>query len=250
MRGGCEVGSNAITRAAFFLLGITGCAGGGTTGSDAGAGPSDTETALAATPGPAPVSLDADGTYLQPNAEGEDGQPIYVHVMQSDMPWRIALGTPRVPPRYGSARRAREVAIEAMQQWETAIQAHLSWFRLEFVEDDPTAPVQVVWKRRIASGWAGFGAIQQETRDGRIEVRGRMEISTTPGLEVGDVLSLEEVRYLVAHEFGHVLGLQHCLDCDSAMNYSWHTRDRVFVTETDVRTFLVLMAIPNGSPGR
>ncbi|MBW2289303.1 MAG: matrixin family metalloprotease [Deltaproteobacteria bacterium] len=39
---------------------------------------------------------------------------------------------------------------------------------------------------------------------------------------------------LVAHEFGHILGLGHCLDCDSAMNYSWHTRDRVFVTQTDV----------------
>ncbi len=39
---------------------------------------------------------------------------------------------------------------------------------------------------------------------------------------------------LFAHEFGHILGLGHCLDCDSAMNYSWHTRDRVFVTQTDV----------------
>ena len=39
---------------------------------------------------------------------------------------------------------------------------------------------------------------------------------------------------LVAHEFGHILGLGHCLDCDSAMNYSWHTRDRVFVTRTDI----------------
>jgi hypothetical protein len=25
-----------------------------------------------------------------------------------------------------------------------------------------------------------------------------------------------------------------CLDCDSVMNYSWHTRDRVFVTQTDI----------------
>ena len=39
---------------------------------------------------------------------------------------------------------------------------------------------------------------------------------------------------LIAHEFGHVLGLGHCLDCDSAMNYSWETRDRVFVTQVDV----------------
>ena len=44
----------------------------------------------------------------------------------------------------------------------------------------------------------------------------------------------------VAIEFGHILGLGHCLDCDSAMNYSWHTRDRVFVTQTDVEAVVGL----------
>ena len=47
-------------------------------------------------------------------------------------------------------------------------------------------------------------------------------------------LTIDEISMLIAHEFGHVLGLGHCLDCDSAMNYSWETRDRVFVTRTDV----------------
>ena len=58
------------------------------------------------------------------------------------------------------------------------------------------------------------------------------------------------VQPLVAHEFGHVLGLGHCLDCDSAMNYSWHTRQRVLVTEADVQTFLLLISEPNGSIAR
>jgi predicted Zn-dependent protease len=50
----------------------------------------------------------------------------------------------------------------------------------------------------------------------------------------------------VAHEFGHVLGLSHCLDCDSVMSYDWQTRGRTFVTELDVLTFRALMQQPNG----
>jgi predicted Zn-dependent protease len=74
-----------------------------------------------------------------------------------------------------------------------------------------------------------------------------MEITMQPGLPgSAEPLKLNEVRLLIAHEFGHVLGLRHCLDCDSAMNYSWHTRDRIFVTATDVRTFLALVEQPNG----
>ena len=43
---------------------------------------------------------------------------------------------------------------------------------------------------------------------------------------------------MIAHEFGHVLGLGHCLDCDSAMNYSWQTIGRVIVTGTDVEAVI------------
>ena len=75
-----------------------------------------------------------------------------------------------------------------------------------------------------------------------------MEISTTP--DPRTTLTIDQVRRLVAHEFGHVLGLGHCLDCDSAMNYSWATRERVLVTDLDVQTFLELVEIPNGTPVR
>ena len=130
--------------------------------------------------------------------------------------------------------------------WEQAIQPSVPWFRIEFVEKDPAAPVQVEWKRRIAGWWARVGRIGYVIEDGAFRATGGMEISTTP--DNFYTLELDQVRLLVAHEFGHVLGLGHCLDCDSAMSYSWHTRDRVFVTETDVRTFAALVAIPNGSP--
>lgn len=48
-------------------------------------------------------------------------------------------------------------------------------------------------------------------------------------------LEIREIEFLVSHEFGHILGLGHCLDCDSAMNYAFHTRERIFVTQVDVR---------------
>jgi hypothetical protein len=200
----------------------------------------------AAEPPPADAAaLDAAGTYLRPNVRLDDGRPGFAHVTEAEMPWRIAIGFPHSPPRYGSRSAARDAAIEAMRMWEQAIQPHVPWFRLEFVEKDPAAPVQVSWKRRITGPWAGFGGIALRIVDGVPRAVGQMEVSTTP--DNFTVLEVDDVRLLVAHEFGHVLGLGHCLDCDSAMNYSWHTRERVLVTDVDVRTFRALLERPNGS---
>jgi hypothetical protein len=160
------------------------------------------------------------------------------------MPLRVSIGRPRDPARFASTQRTREAAIEGMRSWEDAIRIHAPWFRLELVEDEPEAAVQVVWKRRI-SGAAGWGGIHWHVDGGQLVVGGRMEVSTTP--DPFTLLDVDEIRLLVAHEFGHVLGLGHCLDCDSAMNYAWHTRERILVTEVDVRTFLALVAMPNGS---
>jgi hypothetical protein len=131
--------------------------------------------------------------------------------------------------------------------WEKAIQRELPWFALEIVRDDETAEVQVDWKTRMVGSAAGRGGIQWRVRDGVLRVTGSFEYATKSCLHWDCHLDLDQLRYLVAHEFGHTLGLLHCLDCDSAMNYSWQTIGRTFVSELDVRTIVALYAIPNGT---
>ncbi len=205
-------------------------------------------------PEPPPVTIDeletidVGSTYLRPNVEDRDGTPGFIHVTETDMPLRVAIAYPKTPSRGGSRADGRRVAIESIELWEDAIRPRLPWFRVEFVEEDPYAAVQVVWKRRINGPWGGFGRLRYEIRDGVLRVGGEMQVSTTPtgdtGMEVR--VKIDELRFLIAHEFGHVLGLGHCFECDSAMNYSWNTLGRIFVTEEDVRAFLALVQQPNG----
>jgi hypothetical protein len=106
----------------------------------------------------------------------------------------------------------------------------------------------VIWKRRITGPYAGFGGLSYAVGEGRLRVGGEMQISTTPSGHTAfhTRLRLAEIPVLVAHEFGHVLGLGHCLECDAAMSYSWATLGRVIVTEEDVHAFPALVDQPNG----
>jgi len=197
-----------------------------------------------------PIELGDGPTFLAPNIELAGGVRGHMHVTEEDMPLVVAIGLPRSPPKFGSSRDARRVAIESMQLWERALQPHLPWFRLEFVEKSPTAGVQVQWKRKITGPWGGFGGQRWGYRDGVLWVGGAMEVSTTPSNYY--TLELDDVRDLIAHEFGHVLGLGHCLACDSAMNYADATESSVGVRvkPIDIRTFLALVEQPNALPRR
>ena len=194
-------------------------------------------------------SIDPASTFMGPNVEDRDGTPAYIHLTEHDMPLRVSIGYPKIAPQFGSREDARIAAIDAMRLWESAIQPHLCWFRLEFVEQDESAAVQVIWKRRFAGEYSGWGGMRYSVREGRLRVGGEMQISTTPSGHTAfhTRLRLEKIPFLVAHEFGHVLGLGHCLECDAAMNYSWATLGRVIVTEEDVRAFLALVDQPNGT---
>jgi hypothetical protein len=187
------------------------------------------------TPGVAPyVVPPGDGTIEEFLAcELEDGSRPYVNVSPADMPWVVAIGVPRHSPKYGGRAEARQRAIEALREWERAIQTELPWFRLEFVEKDRKAQVKIDWKRRMTGSASGRGWTTCWKQGEELRAGGRMDVSIKP-CPTCNAMTIDEVAMLIAHEFGHVLGLGHCLECDSAMNYSWETRDREFVTKTDV----------------
>ncbi len=150
-----------------------------------------------------------------------------------DMPWRVSIGMPKTPPRLGSIKDGREAAIESMRGWERALQTELPWFKLEFVMKDRGAPVQIKWKRRTTGTAQARAGPTCMVEGDRILAGGRMEIAVR-ACPTCSLLELSDVALLMAHEFGHILGLGHCLSCDSAMNYSFQTEKRIAVTQVDV----------------
>ena len=190
--------------------------------------------------------IETDG-FLAPNATDVDGTPAYVHYPRERMPIRVSVELPRLAALNASREKTDAAVIDGIRLWETAIQRALPWIALEIVRDDPRADIQVDWKTRVVGSASGYGGIGWRVKDGTLHVTSSFEYATKPCNHPVCQLELDQLRFLVAHEFGHTLGLLHCLDCDSAMNYSWETIERTRVTEIDVRTIKALYEIPNGT---
>jgi predicted Zn-dependent protease len=187
------------------------------------------------------------GDFLAPNAQDVDGAPAYVHYTPEDMPLRVNVQLPKVAARNASREQTDAAVIAGIKGWETAIQPLLPWFALEIVRDDKNAQIQVEWKTRITGDASGWGGIGWEIAGGRLRAVGHFEYATQPCAQIICQLELDELKLLVTHEFGHTLGLRHCLSCDSAMSYSFETQRRIFITETDLRTIRALYELPNGT---
>jgi len=165
--------------------------------------------------------------------ELDDGTVRLVSVTPAEMPWRVEIGMPKSSPKFGSMEQGRNAAIIGMRPWARAIQSMYPWFELEFVKKDRDAPVRIKWKRRTTGSAQGRAGPVCRTVDGELRAGGAMEIAVE-SCPTCSRLTVDEIELLLAHEFGHILGLGHCLDCDSAMNYSWQTEGRVHVTQVDV----------------
>lgn len=93
--------------------------------------------------------------------------------------------------------------------------------------------------RRARFGW-------ERTPEG-VRIHGEVRLAVQPNYPDKTTLRLDEVELLAAHDFSHVLGLGHCLDCDSIMSYSWQTLERRLVSPSDEQTLLDLLAKPNAT---
>ena len=190
---------------------------------------------------------EGDDGFLAPNAEDSDGTPMYVHFTEDDMPLQVAVQMPKLAARYASLAETRAAVAQAIESWETAIQPVLPWFQIEIVASEDGADIVAEWKTRITGEAAGWGGIAWTVVDGKLRASGRLQYATKPCLDIRCQLELDQLRLLMVHEFGHTLGLGHCLSCDSAMSYNWETRERAFISELDVRTIRALYAMPNGT---
>jgi len=203
-------------------------------------------SAPAQIPADAKVADDEHG-YLAPNTEDLDGAPAYVHYTPEDMPLRVDVQLPKLAARYSSREATDAAVVEAIRGWEAAIQTVLPWFKLEIVRGERDAQIHVEWRTRVTGDAAGRGGIAWQVIGRRLRARGYFYYATSPCPEVYCQLDIDELKLVVTHEFGHTLGLMHCLDCSSAMSYSWETQKRTLITDVDLRTIRALYALPNGT---
>ena len=174
--------------------------------------------------------------------EAPDGSRPATAPTPDQMPWRVSIGMPKTSPKRGSRADAREAAIQSMKDWERALQTELPWFELKFLMEDPDAPVQIKWARRM-TGTAQARAGPTCRFDGtRLVAGGEIEIAIR-SCPTCKPLNVQEVGLVTGHEFAHVLGLGHCLSCDSATNYSYQTEKRIAVTQVDVDAVVRRFAI-------
>ncbi len=185
--------------------------------------------------------------YLEPNARDSSGRPVYVHFGEKDMPLRVALGPVDTPASDGDAAETWRAAAAGIEAWEGPVRSLLPWFRLEVVETDPSAQVQVEWRKRPRGYSGGFGEIRAGAGEPP-KVTAAIVLSTQPLPTPESRLTLGEVHVNAMHAFGGALGLGYCWECDSLRSMNWLDRKDFAPTDTDLRTLEALTKKQSGEP--
>jgi len=210
--------------------------------------PADPPPAPGAAPPVGARPLDPETGFLAPNTQDLSGAPAYVHFTPEDMPLRVNVDMPLQGARYNSREVTDAAIVSAVRSWEAAARSVLPWFRIEIVRGDrEAAAVHVQAKKSLADDALARGGISWETGTGRVRARGWLEYSTGRCAELYCQVDLDALSRAVLHEFGHTLGLGHCLGCDSMMSDAWRTATAPRITDVDLRTLRALYALPNGS---
>ena len=193
------------------------------------------------------AELPREALYLEPNATGADGAPIFVHFDPSAIPLRVSVALPETAAADGSAEETREAAVRGIREWETAIQRLRPDFRIEIERDVASAPIQVTWSDRPPGYSGGTGTVRAETKAGVTRALGTMILSAKPLPGRGEKLSTAEVYASSVHAFGGALGLGYCQKCDSVRSMGWKLRKGAMrPTDLDLRTLEALLALENG----
>ena len=90
---------------------------------------------------------------------------------EADMPLRVAIGLPKTPARDATPEETRLAAVSGLREWEFALRRLLPWFELEFVEREPSAPIQVEWSRRPRAFLPAHGEISLDDDGGTVSSR-------------------------------------------------------------------------------
>ena len=165
--------------------------------------------------------------------EYPEGSLRFVAISESDMPWTVSISRSNRPPKGATREEARRVAIESMEEWATAIRTQLPWFRLEFVEGEPEASVLFRWKKRSPGQSSGAARPTCGKRKGQLYAGGEMDV-VLQACPTCRVMTLDDLRAFVTHQFGHVLGLGDCVSCTAAMTNQWRSQGYLSVTQVDV----------------
>ncbi len=182
----------------------------------------------------------------RPNALDRDGTPGFVRFEATDMPLRVALGTPRVVARDTDGPALRRAVVALLDEWQGVLRAAWPALELDIREAHEDPHLRIDWVRRTSHQLpARAGRRVRVLPDGGIELRTRITASAVP-LSLEHQLTAGELIDWLRPAVGAALGLASCHACEAATSRDWRRRGPRRVGAADAGAFAALMSTPNG----